>query len=98
MAWPYPALGLPALGRLEVLDARLDTGFDLVVVVALLVDLGEQVGFFALEPGQQSGLEGTDLLISTSVRKPFSAAYRLIAISATDIGAYCFCFISSVTR
>src|SRR5690606_3747762 len=61
MAWPYPALGLPALGRLEVLDARLDTGFDLVVVVALLVDLGEQVGFFALEPGQQSGLEGTDL-------------------------------------
>src|SRR5690606_18996345 len=61
MAWPYPALGLPALGRLEVLDARLDTGFDLVVVVALLVDLGEQVGFFALEPGQQSGLQGTDL-------------------------------------
>src|SRR5690606_20097449 len=69
--WPYrtkrdriasrPALGLPALGRLEVLDARLDTGFDLVVVVALLVDLREQVGFLTLEPGQQGSFEGTDL-------------------------------------
>src|SRR5690606_5792943 len=62
MAWPYPALGLPALGRLEVLDARLDTGFDLVVVVALLVDLGEQVGLLTLEPGQQSSLERADLV------------------------------------
>jgi len=58
-----PAVGLPALGCLELLDAGLDGSFDIVVVIALLVDLGKQVCVLGLEVGDHGFLESTDLVL-----------------------------------
>src|SRR5690606_15460933 len=54
--------GLPGLGRLELLDRRLDASFDVAVVVALLVDLVHQRFFFAVHVVEQRCLELANLV------------------------------------
>ena len=52
----------------------------------------------ALEVGDQRLLEATDLGDFDVLQEATLGGIQDSDISAIDIGAYCFCFISSVTR
>src|SRR6185437_12250333 len=66
--------------------------------IRLGIDALQQVGVVRAPEGLQCGLRLDDLAAVDLVEVAVVAGVQRHAISATDMGEYCFCFMSSETR